>query len=83
MNPIINQMMSGFMGGFMNMFNSVKNASNPNNMIQTMAQNNPQLRQVLNDISQSGTTAKDLFYARCKQQGIDPNIIISKLKNQT
>lgn len=81
MNPIINQMFGNSMGNFMSLFNTVKNAQNPNAMLQSMAQNNPQLKTVLETISQNGGNAKELFYKMAQQKGIDPNTIINQVKN--
>ena len=83
MNPIINQMMGGLFANnpVMNLFRTVKAAQNPNALMQSAAQTNPQLGQVLNYISQNGGNAKQLFYNACQQRGVDPNTIINQLNN--
>jgi hypothetical protein len=45
-----------------------------------MANQNPQINQVINMISNSGMSAKDLFYQQSTQMGVDPNSIIDMLK---
>ena len=81
MNPIINQMFSGGLDGLFNMFKTVKSSQNKDALMQTLAQQNSQVGQVLNMIQQSGMDAKQLYYNSCQQKGVDPNIIINKLKN--
>lgn len=83
MNPIINQMMSSALNNnpIMKMFQTVMSAQNPNAMMQTLAQNNPQLQQTLNYINQNGGNAKQLFYQMAQQKGKDPNTIINNLNS--
>ena len=81
MNPIINQLMFGFQNNFINMFNKVKAAQNPNTLMQSMMQSNPQLNETLNYITKNGGNAKQLYYAMCQRKNVDPNIIINKLNN--
>lgn len=80
MNPIINQLM-GNSNAIIDMFRMVKTAQDPNAMMQTLMQSNPQMQQVMTFIGQSGVNAKQLFYNLAKQKGKDPNIIINNLKN--
>ena len=83
MNPILNQLMGAALGnnGIMQMFQNVKNAQNPNAMLQSLMQNNPQMKQVMDIINQNGGNAKQAFYNMAQQKGIDPNTIINNLKN--
>jgi len=74
-------MMSGFMNGIMGMFSRVKSAQNPNAMMQSMMQSNPQLNQTINFINKNGGNAKQLYYNMCQQKGVDPNTIINQLNN--
>lgn len=62
------------------MINSLRNAQNPNGLINMMAQQNPQLQQVMNLVNQSGRSPKDLFLSMAQQKGIDPNQILNMLK---
>ena len=82
-NPILNQMMSGMFSNspLINLFRSVKSSQNSGAMMQTMAQTNPQLGQVMNFINSNGGNAKQLFFDECKRRNVDPNIIINQLNN--
>ena len=62
-----------------NMMNMFKNASNPQAMLQTLMQQNPQIKQVMNFVQQSGGDPKTAFYNLAKQQGVDPNQILQML----
>lgn len=62
------------------MMNMVRSAGNPQMMLQSMAQNNPQLKQVLDIIQQSGGDPKAAFYKMAQEKGIDPDQILSMLK---
>ena len=58
----------------------VRNANNPQAMLNMMAQNNPQLQQVLNIVQQHGGDPMAAFQAEAKARGIDPNQIMGMLK---
>ena len=81
MNPILNQMMMTALGNnpFMQMFQQVMNASNPNAMLQSLAQSNDSLKKTLDFINQNGGNAKQLFYSVAQQKNVDPNTIIKQL----
>ena len=83
MNPILNQMMQTMFSNnpIMQLFRTVKTSNNPMQMMQSAAQQNPQLQQTLNYISQNGGNAKQLYYNMCQQKGVDPNIIINNMNN--
>lgn len=53
-------------------------ASNPEQALMSMAQNNPQVREVMNMCN--GQNPKDVFYQKCSQMGIDPNYILGMMK---
>ena len=63
-----------------NMMNVVNNSQNPSMMLQNLAQQNPQMRQVMDIIRQSGGDPKTAFYNMAKQKGIDPNQILNMLR---
>lgn len=69
--------MAGNMAQIKNMINMFRGMGNPQAMIQTMAQNNPQVRQVL---QQYGGDAKQAFYGLAKQAGVDPDELLGMLK---
>ena len=57
------------------------NASqNPMAMMNSMVQGNPNLKQVMDFINQSGGDPKKAFYALAEQKGIDPQEILNMLK---
>lgn len=62
------------------MLNMIKGAQNPQSMIQSMAQQNPQMKQAMDFINQNGGDPKKAFYTMAEQHGIDPNEIMNMLK---
>lgn len=82
MNPILDKLFGASLGNnnILNMFQSVKNAQNPNVLIQSLIQTNPQMKQVMDIVNQYGGDAKQAFYAMAQQKGIDPETILSQLK---
>lgn len=58
------------------MMNMVKNSGNPNAMIATMINNNPQIK---NLIQQYGGDPKTAFYKLAEQKGVDPDSILQLL----
>lgn len=63
-----------------NMMNMIRSARNPQAMLQFMMQNNPQMRQVMDLINQSGGDPKAAFYRLAQEKGIDPQQILDMLK---
>ena len=59
--------------------NQIRSASNPNAMLNSLAAQNPQLKEIMN-MMQSGKSPKDLFYEKANEMGVDPNMIISQLQ---
>jgi len=51
-----------------------------NNQRMNNIMNNPQLNQVMDFIKQSGKSPKDLFYEECNKRGVDPDMILNKLR---
>ena len=62
------------------MLGMVRSASNPQAMLQSMMQSNPQLRQAMSVVQQSGGDPQRAFYALCQQRGVDPQKILDALK---
>lgn len=58
----------------------VRGAGNPQAMLESMASTNPQMRQVMDVIRQSGNDPQKAFYAMCEQKGVDPQQILDALK---
>lgn len=62
------------------MMNMVRSAGNPQAMLQSIAQNNPQMKQVIDIVGQSGGDPKSAFYKMAEEKGIDPEQILSMLR---
>jgi hypothetical protein len=58
------------------MVNAYLNASNPQRMLNSIIQQNPQMQQVVNLVNQSGGNAQNLFYALARQMGVDPEAFL-------
>ena len=58
----------------------IQAARNPQSAANQMAQNNPQMQQVMQYINQNGGDAKAAFFALAKQKGADPNAIIQQVQ---
>ena len=63
-----------------NMMQMVRNAQNPNAMLNQLLQRNPQYSQVMNIIQSNGGDAQKAFYALAEQLGVDGNEVINMLK---
>ena len=61
----------------MGMMNGVQN---PQAMLNQMMGNNPQLKQVMDYIQQSGGDPKTAFYSMADKMGVNPQDIIDMLK---
>ena len=59
---------------------TVRGASNPQAMLDMMAQSNPQIRQAMELIKNSGGSPERAFYAACQQRGVDPKEVMDMLK---
>ena len=83
-NPMLQALKSSPINNNLNqikqMMNMVKSAGNPQAMLQSMAQSNPQMKQVLNFIGQSGGDPKTAFYKMAEEKGVDPEEILSMLR---
>jgi hypothetical protein len=82
MNPLM-----GAMGGGINpaaikqvkqMMNALRTMQNPQQAMQQMIGQNPQLKSIMQMCN--GKNPKDVFYAECEKQGIDPESILSQLR---
>jgi len=62
------------------MMGIIKNANNPQAMLNTMAKNNPQVKQVMDYVNSNGGNAQQAFYSLAKQHGVNPNEILEMLK---
>lgn len=69
------------MQGLSQMIGMVKASENPQAAVNQMAQSDSRMQQVMQIVNQNGGDAKTAFYNMAKQRGVDPNTIISQLKN--
>lgn len=63
------------------MMNTIRNAGNPQMMLNQMMSQNPQIKQVMDYIQQNGGDAKSAFYKMAQEKGVDPNEILSQLNS--
>ena len=77
-NPMLEHL--GNSGGIMGMINMIRGSKNPQQMINNLAQTNPQMQQVMTTVNQYGGDPKKAFYAIAKERGVDPNSILSMLR---
>ena len=68
-------------GGLQQMINMVSRSNNPMQLMQTIAQSNPQLQSILNLIQTSQKSPKDLFFEMAQQRGVDPQQILQILQH--
>ena len=61
------------------MMNMYRTAKNPQAALQQMAQQNPMINGLMQIGSQNGGL-QNAFYTMCKEQGVDPNVILNELK---
>lgn len=62
------------------MIRMVQTASNPQAMLQAMADKNPQIKQAIDLVNQCGGDPQKAFYALAEQKGVDPEEILNALK---
>ena len=61
--------------------NMMRSMGNPQMMLNQMLTRNPQYKQVMNYIQQSGGDAKTAFYKMAREKGVDPDDIIRQLQS--
>ena len=76
MNPILKNLNQNPM----HMINAVRNASNPQAMMNQLIKTNPQMKQVMDIVNANGGDARTAFYKMAEQKGIDPNTILNMLR---
>ena len=58
----------------------VRSANNPQAVMNMLMQSNPNLKQAMDLVQQSGGDPQRAFYALCQQKGVDPNNILNALR---
>lgn len=83
-NPMLQALKSSPVNNNLNqikqMMNMVRSAGNPQAMIQSIAQNNPQMKQVMDIVSKSGGDPRAAFYRMAEEKGVDPEQVLSMLR---
>lgn len=51
-------------------FDIVNTSSNPQSMLDAMAVTNPSLKQIMDELSTSKMSSKDIFYKKAKEKGM-------------
>ena len=62
------------------MMGMLNSSQNPQAMMNSMIQNNPNLKQVMDLINKSGGDPQKAFYALAEQKGVNPQEILDMLK---
>lgn len=62
------------------MVNLIKSSKDPQSMIQSMINQNPQMKQVMDLVNQNGGDAKKAFYDMAKQKGVNPDDVLNMFK---
>ena len=62
------------------MIGMINGAQNPQYILNNLMMNNPQMKQVMDIISQAGGDPQKAFYTLAEQKGVDPQEILNMLK---
>ena len=65
---------------YKNIYNMLVNSRNPIQLFNTMAQNNKQLKPIV-DMLSKGIDPKDIFNSMCEQRGINPQEFLKSITN--
>lgn len=79
-NPMLKNLNSP-MNNVKNVYKMIKNAGNPQMMLNQMMGKNPQLKQAVNFVNQNGGNPQQAFYQLAKQKGINPEDILKELNS--
>ena len=66
--------------GIQQLVQMIKNTNNPQQLLNNMAKQNPQIAQIMQTLNTSNITPKQMFMNLANQKGINPNEIIAMLK---
>lgn len=61
-----------------NAMDMMRNAANPQAVLQQVAQKDPQIAQIMQLVQ--GRNPQEVFYAMCQQRGIDPESVLNQLR---
>ena len=77
MNTLFNQLSQN---NYWEIINLLRQSNNPHQLLNTLANNNPTIAQMLKELQSCNGDAKTLFYQKAQQAGINPNMILNQLK---
>ena len=82
MNKLFQQMQNQnpYLANIKGMMKMMRSANNPQALMQSMMNKNPQMKQAMDLIQQNGGDAKTAFYNLAKQKGVNPDDILNQLK---
>ena len=72
--------MAGTIQKLKSMMSTVQHAGNPQAVFNDMLSQNPQMKQAMDYVQQSGGDARKAFYTLAEQKGVDPEQILSMLR---
>ena len=72
--------MTQALGPIKQMMSMVRSAGNPQSMLNQLAMNNPQLRQVMDIVQRHGGDPVAAFRAEAEARGVDPDEIMGMLR---
>lgn len=63
-----------------NMAQMIRGSRNPQNALNALLTQNPQMQQVINYVNQNGGNAQEAFYKLAKERGVNPEDVLSLFK---
>lgn len=80
LQTILNNRLTQAIGPVRQLMQTVRAAGNPTLALQQMANSNPQVQQAFQLVQQNGGNARAAFESLARQNGIDPQQILSMLQ---
>ena len=62
-----------------NLIQALNRSKNPSQLFYNLAKGNPRLQSILDMVSKSGKSPKELFFSEAKRMGVDANAIVKEL----
>jgi len=75
---LLNHNLNANISQLKSLYNMLSTSSNPQALLNDMAKSNPNLAWVMQMCN--GGNPKDIFYAMCKDKGVNPDDILNQLK---
>ena len=77
MNPLLTNIMNPQAKQMLQM---IQCSQNPQAALQSLMENNPNMKQAIDYVNANGGDPKDAFYKMAKEKGVDPQTILNSLK---